>query len=134
VIGAGRMGADHVRRISEVTSGAHVAAVVDVDIDRAKTVAADVDGCAAYGDVAEAMASLDVDAVLLASPGVAAELGLDHVEFATGAWSTAPHIDIDRLLDSDGARRELLAKLADRGLTISALTCSGNPPGGWRLR
>ncbi|MDO0909438.1 sugar phosphate isomerase/epimerase [Streptomyces sp. DT2A-34] len=58
---------------------------------------------------------------------LAAELGLDHVEFATGAWSTAPHIDIDRLLDSDGARRELLAKVADRGLTISALTCSGNP-------
>ncbi|MBV1938758.1 hypothetical protein KUF83_19660 [Streptomyces sp. BV286] len=39
----------------------------------------------------------------------------------------APHIDIDWLLDSDGARREPLAKVADRGLTISALTCSGNP-------
>ncbi|TDT97874.1 oxidoreductase family protein [Streptomyces sp. 846.5] len=76
VIGAGRMGADHVGRISEVTSGARVAAVVDVDIDRAKTVAADVDGCAAYGDVAEALASPDVDAVLLASPGVAHEAAL----------------------------------------------------------
>jgi len=76
VIGAGRMGADHVRRISEVTSGAHVAAVVDVDIDRAKTVAADIHGCAAYGDVAEAMASPDVDAVLLASPGIAHEAAL----------------------------------------------------------
>jgi len=76
VIGAGRMGADHVRRISEVTSGAHVAAVVDVDIDRAKTVAADIDGCAAYGDVAEAMASPDVDAVVLASPGIAHEAAL----------------------------------------------------------
>ncbi|MET9684138.1 sugar phosphate isomerase/epimerase family protein [Streptomyces coeruleorubidus] len=58
---------------------------------------------------------------------LAAELGLDYVEFATGAWSTAPHVDIDQLLDSERARRELLAKITDRGLAISALTCSGNP-------
>jgi myo-inositol 2-dehydrogenase/D-chiro-inositol 1-dehydrogenase len=76
VIGAGRMGADHVRRISEVTSGAHVAAVVDLDADRAKAIAAGVEGCAAFEDVAEAMASPAVDAVLLASPGVAHEAAL----------------------------------------------------------
>ncbi|MGW2379610.1 Gfo/Idh/MocA family protein [Streptomyces sp. NPDC001658] len=76
VIGAGRMGADHVRRISEVTSGAHVAAVVDLDADRAKAIAAGVEGCAAFDDVAEAMASPAVDAVLLASPGVAHEAAL----------------------------------------------------------
>ncbi|MEU9288656.1 sugar phosphate isomerase/epimerase [Streptomyces sp. NPDC048275] len=58
---------------------------------------------------------------------LAAELGLDYVEFATGAWSTAPHVDVDRLLGSESARRDLLAKVADRGLAISALTCSGNP-------
>jgi sugar phosphate isomerase/epimerase len=58
---------------------------------------------------------------------LAAELSLDYVEFATGAWSTAPHVDIDQLLDSERARRELLAKITDRGLAISALTCSGNP-------
>ena len=76
VIGAGRMGADHVRRISEVTSGAHVAAIVDLDADRAKAIAAGVEGCAAFDDVAEAMASPAVDAVLLASPGVAHEAAL----------------------------------------------------------
>lgn len=76
VIGAGRMGADHVRRISEVTSGAHVAAVVDLDADRAKAIAAGVEGCAAFDDVAEAMAAPAVDAVLLASPGVAHEAAL----------------------------------------------------------
>ena len=32
VIGTGRMGADHVRRINEVISGARVAAVVDIDL------------------------------------------------------------------------------------------------------
>lgn len=75
VIGTGRMGADHVRRISEVTSGAHVAAVVDVDIDRAEAVAASA-GCAAFADAAEALASPGVDAVLIASPGPAHEAAL----------------------------------------------------------
>lgn len=56
-----------------------------------------------------------------------AELGLDYVEFATGNWSSAPHVDLQRLHADAGARRDLLAKLAERNLQISALTCSGNP-------
>jgi myo-inositol 2-dehydrogenase/D-chiro-inositol 1-dehydrogenase len=76
VIGAGRMGADHVRRIQEVTSGARVTAVVDVDAERAKAVAARVDGCTAYTDPVVAMAAADVDAVLVASPGPAHEAAL----------------------------------------------------------
>ncbi|MGW2927498.1 Gfo/Idh/MocA family oxidoreductase, partial [Streptomyces fungicidicus] len=57
VIGTGRMGADHVRRIDRVVSGARVTAVVDTDAERAKAVAAGVDGCAAYTDPAAAMAA-----------------------------------------------------------------------------
>jgi sugar phosphate isomerase/epimerase len=57
----------------------------------------------------------------------AVELGLDCVEFGTGNWSSAPHIDIDALLASKPARDEFLAGIRDRGLAISALTCSGNP-------
>ncbi|MDN0200101.1 Gfo/Idh/MocA family oxidoreductase [Streptomyces sp. S.PNR 29] len=76
VIGTGKMGADHVRRIQEVTSGARVTAVVDVDAERAKAVAARVDGCTAYTDPAAAMAAADVDAVLIASPGPAHEATL----------------------------------------------------------
>ncbi|MGA5190435.1 Gfo/Idh/MocA family protein [Streptomyces griseoincarnatus] len=76
VIGAGRMGTDHVRRIHEVTSGARVAAVVDVDTERAKALAARVDGCTAYTDPAAAMTAADVDAVLIASPGPAHEADL----------------------------------------------------------
>ncbi|MFF4211662.1 Gfo/Idh/MocA family protein [Streptomyces sp. NPDC001796] len=76
VIGTGRMGADHVRRIDEVISGARVAAVVDVDAERAKSVAAGVEGCAAYTEPAAAMAAADVDAVLIASPGPAHEAAL----------------------------------------------------------
>ncbi|MFF3909929.1 Gfo/Idh/MocA family protein [Streptomyces sp. NPDC001848] len=76
VIGTGRMGADHVRRIDEVISGARVAAVVDVDAERAKSVAAGVEGCTAYTEPAAAMAAEDVDAVLIASPGPAHEAAL----------------------------------------------------------
>ncbi|GHH29058.1 Gfo/Idh/MocA family protein [Streptomyces lanatus] len=76
VIGTGKMGADHVRRIQEVTSGARVTAVVDVDAERAKSVAARVDGCTAHTDPAAAMASADVDAVIIASPGPAHEAAL----------------------------------------------------------
>lgn len=76
VIGTGRMGADHVRRIGEVISGARVAAVVDVDAERAKNVAAGIEGCAAHTEPAAAMAADDVDAVLIASPGPAHEAAL----------------------------------------------------------
>ncbi|MEU5521438.1 Gfo/Idh/MocA family oxidoreductase [Streptomyces sp. NPDC047860] len=76
VIGTGRMGADHVRRIDRVISGARVTAVVDVDAERAKAVAAGVDGCTSHTDPAAAMAAADVDAVIVASPGAAHEAAL----------------------------------------------------------
>ncbi|MEV6674636.1 Gfo/Idh/MocA family oxidoreductase [Streptomyces sp. NPDC051162] len=76
VIGTGRMGADHVRRLDRVISGARVAAVVDVDGDRAKGAAAGIDGCTAYTDTAAALSAPDVDAVLIASPGPAHEAAL----------------------------------------------------------
>jgi sugar phosphate isomerase/epimerase len=70
----------------------------------------------------DSLGALSLDALLV----VAASLELDAVEFPTGAWSPAPHVDLARLLESDGARRELLARVGDRGLAISALTCNGN--------
>ena len=44
VIGVGMIGQDHIRRLTTVLSGARVAAVTDVDLDRAKSVAAGVPG------------------------------------------------------------------------------------------
>ncbi|EGX57306.1 oxidoreductase [Streptomyces zinciresistens K42] len=76
VIGTGRMGADHVRRIEQVVSGARVSAVVDVDAERAKSAAALAEDCAVHTDPAAAMASPDVDAVVVASPGPAHEAAL----------------------------------------------------------
>lgn len=76
VIGTGTMGADHVRRIDEVISGAHVAAVVDLDETRARQLAETTDGCTAYAGLTDALAAPDVGAVLLASPGPAHEAQL----------------------------------------------------------
>ncbi|GAB3968811.1 Gfo/Idh/MocA family protein [Streptomyces sparsus] len=76
VIGTGKMGADHVRRINDVISGAHVAAVVDIDHARAAELADGLNGCTAHTDPAAAMAADGVDAVLIASPGPAHEAAL----------------------------------------------------------
>ncbi|MFF2808580.1 Gfo/Idh/MocA family protein [Streptomyces sp. NPDC058000] len=76
VIGTGRMGADHVRRINDVISGARVAAVADIDSDRAERFAKGIEGATAYTDPAAAMDDPGVDAVLIASPGPAHEAAL----------------------------------------------------------
>ncbi len=74
------------------------------------------------GMVTDGLSSLSFVEVLDA----AAKLGLDCVEFATGNWSAAPHIDIDTLLRSRRARDSFTATIRERNLTVSALTCNGN--------
>ncbi|MCB5908018.1 Gfo/Idh/MocA family protein [Streptomyces pinistramenti] len=76
VIGTGRMGSDHVRRINDVISGARVAAVADIDAARAEHLAGGIEGCTPYTDPAAAMDDPAVDAVLIASPGPAHEAAL----------------------------------------------------------
>ncbi|MFD0356449.1 Gfo/Idh/MocA family protein [Streptomyces sp. NPDC127110] len=78
VIGTGKMGADHVRRIGDRVGGARVVAVADPDGDRVKEVAAGLDGVGAYTDPAAAVAAPGVDAVLIASPGPAHEEAILH--------------------------------------------------------
>ncbi|MEV6652449.1 Gfo/Idh/MocA family oxidoreductase [Streptomyces sp. NPDC051219] len=73
VIGTGKMGADHVRRIDETVNGACVVAVADLDAERVKDLASRIEGCTAHTDPVAAMAAPGVDAVLIASPGPAHE-------------------------------------------------------------
>lgn len=72
VIGTGMIGQDHIRRISEVLSGAVVTAVSDVDNSRAQTVAK-ARGAKLFDNAAALIASDDVDAVLVCSWGPAHE-------------------------------------------------------------
>ena len=55
------------------------------------------------------------------------ELGLEQVELGCGNWSPAPHVNLKQLTADEDARRRLLSTLAENGLSISALNCSGNP-------
>src|SRR6476660_2768684 len=69
VIGAGRMGADHIQRLNTRIHGAEVAAVVDVDLARAQAAIEGIPGAVALADAEEALNTGDVNAVLVATPG-----------------------------------------------------------------
>jgi sugar phosphate isomerase/epimerase len=49
------------------------------------------------------------------------------IELGTGGWPGHDHIDVDGLLDSKPCLADYRRKLADAGLTISALSCHNNP-------
>ncbi|MET9443438.1 Gfo/Idh/MocA family oxidoreductase [Streptomyces sp. NPDC006610] len=76
VLGAGHMGADHIRRLDQVVSGARVAAVADPDVERAKAAVAGLDGVTVHGETQAALDAPGVGAVLIASPGPAHEEAL----------------------------------------------------------
>jgi myo-inositol 2-dehydrogenase / D-chiro-inositol 1-dehydrogenase len=69
VIGVGMIGQDHIRRLTHVVSGARVAAVADVDLDRARTVADDLPRAALHANGQDLIADPDVDAVIVTSWG-----------------------------------------------------------------
>jgi sugar phosphate isomerase/epimerase len=49
------------------------------------------------------------------------------LEIGTGEWPGQSHIDVDGLLANKSAAGEYRRRLKDAGLTISALSCHGNP-------
>ncbi|HVQ95892.1 MAG TPA: Gfo/Idh/MocA family oxidoreductase [Mycobacteriales bacterium] len=68
VIGAGNIGADHIRRLATEIAGVTVSAVSDLAAGRAAQAAEQV-GARVFADSAALIRSSDVDAVLIASPG-----------------------------------------------------------------
>jgi myo-inositol 2-dehydrogenase / D-chiro-inositol 1-dehydrogenase len=69
VVGAGKMGADHVERISRRIAGAEVTVVVDADAARASEAVKSTPSGVPMSDIKEALGRADVDAVLIATPG-----------------------------------------------------------------
>ncbi|KQQ26690.1 Gfo/Idh/MocA family protein [Frondihabitans sp. Leaf304] len=69
VVGAGAMGADHVRRITTRISGAEVTAVVDPDTGRATAAAELAPGSVTFASFEEALKAVELDAVIIATPG-----------------------------------------------------------------
>jgi sugar phosphate isomerase/epimerase len=52
---------------------------------------------------------------------------ITRLELGCGGWPGSSHINPTTLLASAGAARDYRARLNDSGLTISALSCHGNP-------
>lgn len=69
VVGAGAMGADHIDRINNRTSGAYISAIVEPDADRASKAAENAPGAQTFAKIEDAIAADAVDAVLIAVPG-----------------------------------------------------------------
>ena len=74
------------------------------------------------GIITDGLRNLNFDNVL----SFAAENNITYLEFGCGNYSSAPHLNLDKLLNSKKARKEFQAKINDHGLKISALNCSGN--------
>ena len=68
VVGTGGMGGMHARNLHYKVAGARVAAVSDVDRDRAIKIAEECGGAAVFGDALEMIRDDRVEAVVVASP------------------------------------------------------------------
>jgi sugar phosphate isomerase/epimerase len=55
------------------------------------------------------------------------DLGLDSAEINSGGFLPAPHLPIEEIRSSEGARSEYLEQFASAGVTLTALNCNGNP-------
>jgi sugar phosphate isomerase/epimerase len=75
------------------------------------------------GMITDSLGQLSLDDLL----ATAQRLGIERLEFAGGNWSRAPHLNLDAMIESAAMRRDFMARLADHGIAISALNCSGNP-------
>ncbi|GAA5119214.1 Gfo/Idh/MocA family oxidoreductase [Haloechinothrix salitolerans] len=91
VIGTGWIGQDHIRRITERVVGARVVAVADIDPERAKQVASDVEARAlpTGQDVIDAP---EVDAVVVTS------WGPTHAEYVLAAIAAGKHVFCEKPL------------------------------------
>lgn len=69
VVGAGQMGADHIRRITRTISGAGVSAIVEPHAGRAEAAAAAAPGARPFASIDDALAADALDAVIIATPG-----------------------------------------------------------------
>ncbi|GAA2237814.1 Gfo/Idh/MocA family oxidoreductase [Streptomyces nogalater] len=108
VLGAGHMGADHIRRLDRVVSGARVAAVADPDPARAEAAVAGVAGVTVHTDPLAALDAPGVAAVLIASPGPA------HEEALLAAFARRLPVLCEKPMvpDSTGALRVVEAEAA----------------------
>lgn len=74
------------------------------------------------GLLTDSLSALGFDEMLDAAAG----LGIRELEFATGGWSEAPHLDVAAVLSDKATSERFLGALRERELSISALNINGN--------
>jgi sugar phosphate isomerase/epimerase len=74
------------------------------------------------GLTTDSLSHLKIDELL----ETASNFGIQTLEFGCGGWSSAPHLNLNALLENEAERANFLAKIHAHGLEISALNCSGN--------
>lgn len=92
VIGVGMMGEDHVRRLTQVLSGAQVVAVTDVEVPRAATVAGRLPGARVHPRGQDVIGADEVDAVLVTS------WGPTHAEYVLGCLAAGKPVFCEKPL------------------------------------
>lgn len=58
---------------------------------------------------------------------IVSEKGIEAVELGTGGYPGDAHCKLDELLGNEKKQKDLLGKIENSGLTISALSCHANP-------
>ncbi|WP_020499328.1 Gfo/Idh/MocA family oxidoreductase [Sciscionella marina] len=91
VIGTGRIGSDHIRRLTGTVPGAEVVAVSDVDTDRAGLVAEEI-GAVAIPSGTALIADDRVDAVVVTS------IGPTHAEYVLAAIESGKYVFCEKPL------------------------------------
>jgi sugar phosphate isomerase/epimerase len=74
------------------------------------------------GMVTDSLGHLSLDDML----DTAARLGIKGVEFNAANWTSAPHMNLQSLLEGSAVRRDFLKAVKLRGLDIIALNANGN--------
>jgi myo-inositol 2-dehydrogenase/D-chiro-inositol 1-dehydrogenase len=104
VIGVGMIGQDHIRRLTQVLSGARVSAVTDVDLDRAKAVAGGLPGARVHETGQDLIRDEGVDAVVVAS------WGPTHEEYVMGCIEAGKQVFCEKPL---ATTREACERIVD---------------------
>jgi myo-inositol 2-dehydrogenase/D-chiro-inositol 1-dehydrogenase len=108
VIGTGMIGTAHIRRISQVLSGAEITAVTDADLEVAKQIAQDLPDAEVFDTGHTLIGSGRVDAVLVTS------WGPTHEEFVLAAIAAGKPVFCEKPLatTAEACRRIIAAEVA----------------------
>ena len=122
VIGAGWIGQEHIRRLTDTVTGAEVTAITDIDAARAEEAAARV-GARVRADGAELITANDVDAVLVTSWGPThAEHVLNAIAAGKPVFCEKPLATTPRTVSASSRQSARTAAVWSRSASCAATT------------